>query len=314
MLGSSNRSRLAALATVALLAGALLGLAPGDAPGARDRGRARRDVVGRRRQRIAPHAARPRERAVRDRPPRQHRRQPGAAAAPLDEGPLRLVRGAVPPGRPRRDDPAASRTSAPLQSGRQGTTLRDAALHAVGELLPAVGQDAGPAALHAAAVQHLDRAHLRPEPAGRARLRARDRRERLPARGADDRRGLGRGLRRLGLPPRPLPGPEGDDGRAARAGLQGDALGVPVHPARRQAVHGAAPRPQPRRLAAQREGPGAAGDHALVGRLQRRHRPHEPAGPRVVHRPAAAPRARRTASTASSSTAATPSSSRSPRC
>ena len=57
------------------------------------------------------------------------------------------------------------------------------------------------------------------------------------------------------VPPRALSGPEGDDRRAARAGLQGHAVGLSVHPARRAAVHGARARRVARRVAAQRDGP-----------------------------------------------------------
>ena len=191
---SSTRRRARALTSAAglLLVGLLAarGVPAADRAIARSRDRRRREVVGGRHQRVAPHAARPGERAVRDRPPRQHGRQPGAAAAALDEGPLRLVRGALPARVPRRHDPRRLGPRPDRSRGGSGTTLREAALHAGASFFPPSGKTPGPDALHAPAVQHLDRAHLRPEPAGRARLRARDRRQRLPAGGADDRRGL----------------------------------------------------------------------------------------------------------------------------
>jgi hypothetical protein len=257
--------------------------------GTRDRRRGRRGLVGGHRQRVAPDATRSIERAVRDRSAREHGGQPGAAAPPLDEGPVRVVRGALPAGRSGRQDPrrVGSRPPPVRPAGHGAARGRPPRGD---HLLPPIGEDPGPDALHAPAVQHLDRADLRPEPGGRARLRPRDRGERLPAGGADDRRGLGGGLRSVGLPPGPLPGPEGDDGRAPRHGLQGHALGLPLHPARWEGLHRALPRREPDRVAPQREGTPPAGHPALVGRLQRRRRPHQPPRPRLAPRAAAPPR------------------------
>ncbi len=156
--------------------------------------------------------------------------------------------------------------------------------------LPRVRRDPRSDAVHASAVQHLDRVHLRPEPAGHPRLRPRHRRPRVSAGRPDDRRGVVRGLRRLGVPSRPLSRSEGDDARAPRHGLQGHGVGLPVHPGRRPAVRGALPRHRPHGVAAECRRSLRAGARALVGRLQRGDRLHQPAGLCLVPRAAAAPR------------------------
>ena len=252
--------------------------------------------------------------ALRDRPPRQHGGQPGAAAPALDEGPLRVVRGALPPRRPRRDDPARlGPRPAPVGTAPARRCGRPPSTPAA-SFFPPSGKTPDPMLFtHPQFNTWIELTYDQNQRDVLAYARAIVG-ERLPAGGPDDRRGLGGGLRRLGLPPRPLPGPEGDDGRAPRHGLQGHALGLPLHPARREAVHGAPPR---RRRA-------SSGSAARRTRASRRScaggtasAPSPTSRARAGgsgSRASCAASSRRTGSTASSSTAATPSTTPRRRC
>ena len=248
-----------------------------------------REVVGGGHQPVASHAPRRVERAVRCRPLRRHPRQPGPTAPSLVDGSLRLVRGALPPRDPGRDR-RRGLGSGPDRGRAGGDHPPRGRPPGRRALLPAVGPDPGRGALRPPPVQHLDRADLRPEPGGHPGLRPGHRRARLHPRGPDDRRGLVRGVRALRLPPRALPRPEGDDGRAPRHGLQGDALGLPLHPSRRAVLQGALPQRGRGGLAPERHQPALPRHHAVVGRLQRRHRPHQPPRPGLVQGPARPPR------------------------
>ena len=93
----------------------------------------------------------------------------------------------------------------PLQSGRQGTTLRDAALHAGSDLLPSVGETPDPMLFtHPQFNTWIELTYDQNQRDVLAYARAIVANG-FPPGGPDDRRGLVRGLRRLGLPPRPLP-------------------------------------------------------------------------------------------------------------
>ena len=284
--GSSVRwaARTLAGAIVVLLVGLLAAARRlrRDGSDARDRRRRRREVVGGRRQRVAPDAARPFERPLRDRPPGQHRGQPGAAAPPVDEGPLRLVRGALPARVPRRDDsrglgPRPARVRATGHDAARGRPPRGAAASSRRRGRPPTRCSSRTRSSTPGSSSPTTRTSGTSSPTP-ARIVANG----FPPAVLMIDEGWAEGYGVWDFHRGRFPDPKAMMDELHADGLQGHGLGLPVHPARREAVHGAPPRRDAGRVAPQREGPAPAGDHALVGRLQRRHRPHEPRRTGVV--------------------------------
>ena len=236
----------------------------------------RRALVGRRHQPVASDAARPREPAV---PVTWSATRPATRSSrccspnPDATSGLRI----------RSSLSSATARSAWPPPGRDGRRARrDLAAGggvACGPTLFPPREDAGSDALHASAVQHVDRTHLQPEPERRARLRHAIVANGFPPGVLMIDEGWFEPLRRLGLRPQPISAPEGDDGRTALARFQGDALGLSLHPGRTGQYFAALlhDRNTGRSgCAAERSEP--ARNRAVVGRLQRRRGPHQSEG------------------------------------
>ena len=157
--------------------------------------------------------------------------QPVRAAAALVRRPLRLVRTPLP-------IPDRAGTAPPLlrpRGTRGRARRRESPRRLCGRLggpLPALGNDSRRAVLLHAAIQHLDRAHVRPEPARHHALCPQGCRKRLPAGNLHDRRQLAERLRELRLQGLALPRSAGHDRLAARHGIPRDALDLPLRLAR----------------------------------------------------------------------------------
>ena len=162
------------------------------------------------------------------RPSQGQLRAPVAVAALLGRRARRLVRGAR-----RREDfgrrhPARIGRRRDQAGGARRIVARGGVPLRRGAVVPPHGRGAGAALLLRAAAQHVDRTDIPPEPEGHSLIRAIDARPRPSAGHSHDRRHLAARIWRMGLRPAALPRPEAHDGRAARHGIQGPALGLPV--------------------------------------------------------------------------------------